>query len=445
MNNSLDKVRIIDLNQLNSEFYFPSLLELAYTKGLLSDPNISQLEQACLTLLADKTERYNMGDSSSIPIEKAQGIMASNVYTIGLWLKTYPTPDDAVIALQQEPLPILYRKGRKRIDTMLAATKIVQTKLLEQLFETRNMFYRSTIEDGINGFFKFYYPDFAAQEHHITADYPVFNPMPKLTGVEFIHKYVHHLYYENMFCCYFAADDVHHLLCGYEKGYAELLLNIYEPVLLAAIGCTILGRNSLSISSDGRAYLEKMFAKMTYSDILTTLGKAVAALSRRLHFSQGLHRYVQASLPQIAQIIEVAVKETGLDRIFPTPLFPENNQKVVVSFGEKMDDEVYRKIIEEISQCRFMQDKIAIIKAHVHTLADLDDLLQDVAWTEDEIISILSTLSLPELAAISKRHQPTTDSKQHVLCNALIKHISSFPKSQQALIASAMDAIAEEC
>ena len=194
MNNGLDKIYVIDRAQLSDELYFQSLLEQAHSKGILSNNDIERLQYECLTLLAEKTERYNSGDSSSIRVEKAQSIMTSNLFTIGLWLKTYPNPDDAVTALQNEPINELYQKGRKRIDTLLGATKAIHKKLLGQLVKTENEFYHLTIEDAINGFFKLYYPDFAAHEIHITADYPIFNPIPKLAGIEFINAYVNALY-----------------------------------------------------------------------------------------------------------------------------------------------------------------------------------------------------------------------------------------------------------
>lgn len=104
MNSGLDKISVIEVGKLDSEYYFQSLLEQAYSKWLLSGSDIERLQYECLNLLAYKTERFNAGDSSSIRIEKAQDIMTSNLFTISLWLKTYTNPDDAVTALQNETI-----------------------------------------------------------------------------------------------------------------------------------------------------------------------------------------------------------------------------------------------------------------------------------------------------------------------------------------------------
>ncbi len=259
MNNELDKIHVIERESLNEEFYFQSLTQQAYKKGLLSEGDIERLQYECLNLLAYKTERYNAGDSSSIRVEKAQSIMASILFTIGLWLKTYPGPDDAVSALLSEPVEELYQKGRKRINKLLRSTKALHAKLLHELIETPNVFYASTLVDGILGFFKLYDPDYAAQEIHIMADYPLFNPIPRLAGIEFIKAYVTGAYYENQFCGRFSAEYIHNVMRSGVKsyeglGYEELLVNIYGHVLAAELkGRTLAELISRFQCSDGLA------------------------------------------------------------------------------------------------------------------------------------------------------------------------------------------------
>ena len=453
MNNGLEKIRVIDRAQLSEEHYFQSLLEQARNKGLLRDNDIERMQYDCLTLLAYKTKRYNGGDSSSIRVEKAQDIMTSILFTLGLWLKTYPNPDDAITALQNEPINELYQKGRKRIDTMLVVTKALHGKLLHQLVDTPNVFYRSTLRNGILGFFKLYYPDYSAQEIHITADYPLFNPIPKVSGIEFIRAYLEAAYYENQFCGYFSAADIHHLLCGYEEDYTELLINIYESVLTTTIGCILVGTDvyRLDITETGACFLGRTFVGQSKDEITVVIEEAANELNHRFQFSEGLARYLQSSLPLIASKIETAARGHTLDRIFITPAYPENNPRIIVSYGEKMDDEKYRKVIEEIGQCRFSQDKVAIIKAHIDSLADLEDVLLDADLMEDEVQAILHELSLPEVAALTKNYQLQSDIEhlelregERLLRERLQCFISVLPPIQQKLFALASKAIQVE-
>jgi hypothetical protein len=281
MKNGLEKPRVIKRELLREEDYLQSLLEQAHEKGLLAESELERLQYECLALLAYKTERFNAGDSSSIRVEKAQSIMESIFFTIGLWLKTFPNPDDAVIFLQREPIEEIYNKGRKRIDTMLKATKTLHAKLLLELIETPNVFYAATLKDAILGFFKLYAPDSTAQEIHITADYPLFNPMPRLAGIEFIKAYVAAAYYENRFCGRFPAETIHRIMNERVPAYkglgcGELLTNIYGHVLKAAL-----------------------------TDIMTKTGtpiqQAAEELIRLMRCSAGLARYISDSVALVVR------------------------------------------------------------------------------------------------------------------------------------------------
>ncbi|HAZ06275.1 MAG TPA: hypothetical protein DCY58_08620, partial [Acetobacterium sp.] len=82
MKNKIKKQSMIDGDKLSGEFYFQSLLQEAYVKGVLSSKESERIQLECLKLLADSTERFTRGQSSSIRVEIAQGIMASNLFTI---------------------------------------------------------------------------------------------------------------------------------------------------------------------------------------------------------------------------------------------------------------------------------------------------------------------------------------------------------------------------
>ncbi|NLO85395.1 MAG: hypothetical protein GX096_08205 [Clostridiales bacterium] len=453
MNNSLNRVRIIEGSRLSAEFYFQSLLEEAYGKGLLGDSDIERVQLECFDLLAYKTERFNNGDSSSIMVEKAQSLMTSNLFTIGLWLKTYPTPEDAVEALQEISIKELYQKGCKRIDTLTLSTKTIHQMLLKQCIDTKNQFYRSTIDGGINGFFKLYNPEFAAQETHITADYQVFSHIPKLDGIEFISAYTNALYYENQFCSHFASEDIHHMLCGYVKDYSKLLINIYEFVLTAAIGCLIVGTDAkaLCMSAAATQYLKELFTRKQADEAHIILQEAFAELGVSLGLLGSLNRYVQSSLPAIESKIRLAARQQTLDQIFFVSAYPENDPIIQISFGEKMEDEAYRNVLDEMGQCLDSTDRIAILKEHIHSLADLEDALLDAALTDAETQAVLQGLDLTEIAALSKRHPLLSELdgldaslSEQTLGKNLHDFICALPTQQQKQMAKVIDAIVDE-
>ncbi|MDR1687746.1 MAG: DUF6179 domain-containing protein [Clostridiales bacterium] len=445
MNNSLDKIRVIDRSLLNEEDYFQSLLSEALGKGIINDTDIERLQLECLNLLAEKTNRYNLGVSSSIRVENAQSIMASNMFTIGAALKHCPTPDDAVTTLQSQSINEIYKKGRKRIDLLLLKAKAIQNGLQKRLFPTKNEFYNLTINGAIEGFFKLYNPDFAAHEIHITDGYPAFNPVPRLAGVEFITEYIGALFYENQFCGYFSPESVHRLLSGYNGDYEHLLFNIYEPVLTSAIGCIITGADvyRLDIAKSGAKHLERLLAEMQGSEILKVLRQSAEELARCLECPPSLANYIRNSLPIIANRIETAAQARTLNSVFAVPVLPENAPDITFSFGVKMDNEKYRNVIEEIRQCRLLEDKLAIIKEFIRSLADLEDVLLDADFTAEEMQAVFSLLNMQELAAFLKKHpkQPYLDTAdlrepEQFLRQNLHNFISKLPSNQQEIIAN---------
>lgn len=175
---TLDILHPIRAELLSQKYYFQSLIEQAHYCGLMSDKELSAMQGDLLLILAEQTDKWSRGESSSIPMEKAQEIMASILFVIGIQLKSYQTPEQAVDMLKSEPLKKLFENGLKLVRRKMAISRHLQKKILDHLLDTPNVYYRSTIADGINGFFKLYRSQFAAHEIHITADYPVFTGRP---------------------------------------------------------------------------------------------------------------------------------------------------------------------------------------------------------------------------------------------------------------------------
>lgn len=443
---TLERFHKIKRETLSSEFYFQSLLEQGYTLGLLSDAALEKVQGDCFLLLAEKTKRYNSGDSSSVPIETAQNLLASIMFTIGTALKTYKSPDDAIAALQADGANALQQQGRKLIERMVKQAKHVHSCITSNLFQTENVFYASTLVDGIKGFFKLYYPEFAAQEIHITADYPAHHPMKRLLGIEFIRKYLECLYYENLFCTLFSPQDVHHLLCGYDLHYRELLFNLYEPVLSVAIGCILSGRevHSLELTPSSLIMLRDLFQGKTRAQSLEILTKATEQLGEQLLLSDSLKRYIIGSLPGIAASIELQ------NHVFLLPKYPEHHPKLLVSFGEKMDNEAYRKVLEEIIQCRHWEDKRAMIKSEIQSLADLEDIFLDAELCEEELFSILGDLNPGEVMALAQKYPPSQAVEWYgmreneiAFCEGLHRYLAALPAKQQEIMKQA-NAMLEE-
>jgi hypothetical protein len=64
-----------------------------------------------------------------------------------------------------------------------------------------------------------------------------------------------------------------------------------------------------------------------------------------------------------------------------------------------MDNERLRKFIDEIGDCRYVSDKIAMVKQDIHSMKDLIEVLNIGFWGE-ECITLFDTLGDPEIGLL---------------------------------------------
>ena len=158
--NNIVAIHMIDENRLDQRHYFKSLTEYAYFCGILTQNNITRLQSELLSLLAEQTERLTNGKSSSIPKEKAQELLSSAIFTIGLFLKSCDSTDKAAEALRTASVRYMFDEGLEIVRNKMVISHRIQKKIAANLLKTPNVYYRSKIIDGINGFFKLYTPQF---------------------------------------------------------------------------------------------------------------------------------------------------------------------------------------------------------------------------------------------------------------------------------------------
>lgn len=408
----IERIGSIKKENLSGEFYFSSLLEEAQRNGLVSANDIEKLQYGCFVLLSEKINQFTNGESSSVPVETADLISKSILFTIGVALKSYPTPDDAVEALLNTEIGQLYFKGRRLIDKKIQAAKRLYLAMQKNMIFTDNITYKSILTSGIKSFFKLYKPDFSAQEIHITADYPTFVPVKDLAGIEYIHKYIKSLYYENTFCRLFSNEDIENLLYGYASDYKDLVINIFGLVLTNALGRVLLEKPplGLNISKEEAVELEERLSGLTKEQLYERVHEAYLTLCESLAIeSEPLREYIENALPEISSVIYIACEKRIPKSVFIEFAYPDDTNEITFDFGQKMNNSEYRKIVDEINDCRYTSDKIAIIESGVNSLADLEDILLDAAFSDEESYEVFGLLSVYEIAALAKNYYALTE------------------------------------
>ena len=325
--NEIDIVSTIKRENLDERNYFKTLIEEAYFHQMLTDDDIVNLQIQILKLLDEIVYKYNGLDSSSIRKEVLKDISNSNNYTIGVYLKTFRNPDEALKEIKQNGVKKAYQKGRKKIDRMLNIIRLMYIKVKQNKLNIENDTYNDTIIDGIQGFLKIYNPDFKAQDMRITADYPLYNNLiGKLDGVEFIKEYLNLLYLENLFCMKFFEEKIEYLLYGYSNDYKELIINIFEIVLLEVIACKLVNRDiqDLAISIFELNEIYELFKNKNNIEIKNTVIKAYQSVLCEIGLdSNEYKKYIEKNLDNITQMIINAVKQQTLDKLFIPQKFIE--------------------------------------------------------------------------------------------------------------------------
>jgi len=381
-----------------------SFLEQAYQHGLLTDVEVQNIQIQIIALLTKQLKRFTHGDSCSVKSETAQSIMLSILYTIGIYLKSLSDPDLCLNCLRQNQINNLFQEGRNIIDLQISEAKILLSAIVHDRLTFDNQAYSDTLENGIPAFFTAYDPEFAAHETPGSIDYPLSNDQMDLTGIVYIHHYLQQLYREDTFCLNFPGDDIHCLLRGYHNHSEDLLLNVFDLVFAQSIGSVLAGKpaRQLNISHQDREYLQQRLTNLPDQELDLRLQHALTQVSDDLRLDDSSLALLKESMTSLAARLKNALNNGRLEEVFIALKSQSERSSFVFEDGPKLADDVFRDITEEIRQCRYIEDKLTIIRREIRSAADLADILEASCLFEDEYDSVYHSLTSLELALLIK-------------------------------------------
>ena len=193
-----------------------SYLELLNNSNLA---NISNEEKEIMqiklwTLLGKVTERYTMGDSSSVPVEIAEELLKSITFLLNKEMKN---SQSIVKLFESESLESAWKDSWATIEKDIAKGK----ELLEEVMKTstgiENISYEDTVVEIEKGI-KVYDYRFFAHEISCSIDYQLSNAVSEdLQGIDLINEYLTRLLFENKFCNNFEKEKIIGILKSYCK------------------------------------------------------------------------------------------------------------------------------------------------------------------------------------------------------------------------------------
>ncbi len=395
-----------DRNDLDERYYMQSVLKHGYMAGILSDRDLASVRDQLAELLAQKAGQLTDGVSSSISVEAASELMSSITFVTGVRLKEYECPEHAAEAIRDRSIREIFQEGLDSVHCKVSRTRRIHRRITEGLFETQSVYYRSTVEDGINGFFRLYDPETGAHKLHITVDYPAFRGRPQLDGIEFIERYLSYIEAEDAFCRLFRPEDVHRLMCWITPDYPSCPVNIFEPVMMSAAGLAICGKNvrTLELCMEDIGRLSQVFRARSLIETSMIIEEAVRRVDRELGLSRSSLRYAVSCVPQMALAVREAVKNGNLDKVFVIPASDGNENEVKLTWGEGMSADDYSSLVSKLEAAGSSSEKADLILDSTDSMSDFADLVSDGLLDREDMRMILGRLPGEVIEVLKKQY-----------------------------------------
>ena len=208
--------------------------------NLFSEADAQLLMSRLLSLLARQTERYTMGESTSVTVETAQELLASLWHTLTVAMDETHTPYARL--LTDDLLPVV-KRGQTILQDRLAKTKRLWEAVCKTAPGIQNFYYVDTLR-GIGDYFQHYDLYFFAHQQPPCIDYPLLMPVSEsLQGLTYTEQYLKHMLAENLILHQFEAAEVICLLKAVAPDYQGFYLNLCEQPLTNAIGLALIGED----------------------------------------------------------------------------------------------------------------------------------------------------------------------------------------------------------
>lgn len=430
--------------------YLYAVLRAGKEAGIVSAEEIADLQCALWALLAKQTQRFTMGDSSSVPVETAQQLLHSVCFCIGLELRGSGGLRRAARRLSAAGVSSLFEKGRGRVKELLQKGRGMFEELKSAAIPTSNRAFLDTVFHALPAFFARYDPDFLAHEIPCSIDYPLSYAVEGLEGVQYINEYIHRLLLENSFLTRFDAGNVRRLLRGYCREPDEQLINLFEPVFTNSVGLALLQKDcmALDIHDGDRNALLRLLRGCTGEELALCITEAVGRVCETAGIGNDsiMRTYLSRAGRELCARITPQQKQSDLRGLFPS--FGEARRVTFLyTDGEPMPDEHLRALIEEMRTCRYTADKLAMLKRQVKSLRDYIELLPE-CFEEEEYAQAFAPLSEEELAALLRllyeRFGNWPDPAESGWVCALVRYVGAVPAQSKARILSMAGDAGEE-
>lgn len=396
-------------SRLDPNNYTLALLDAGSRLGLLDQARLDRIHTQILQILSELIIKYNRGESTSLKTEKAQKLLISVFYALDACLSSFSQPEEAIDCLQCRSLKEIYADGLEMLEACLAETKKLYQKVMDNKLAVFVEVYNSTLDEGILAFLNKYDIVYSAQDTIITVDYPLLFDNRKIQGVFYIKQYLERLSLETSFCRLFAGRDITQLLAdygrAYEIDYREAIINIFEIVLTNSIFSVLLEGNSgnILISDSQFNLLAEKLKGLDRNICSAILSHAISVLIHELNIiDQQLINYIHDFQPVLLSRLTNALANNSLSNLVIINSPVKLSAEVIWEDGKVMDAESFRILANKILECSCPEEKNALLKSQVKSLADFIDIMEADCFFGNEYQQLFNSLGDLELSLLAR-------------------------------------------
>ena len=251
----------------------------------------------------------------------------------------------------------------------------------------------------MDAFFKNYDVEFNPQYNVLTLDYPLYIEIENLSGIDLIYEYLKRFYIEERFLKKFEIYVIEEVLRGYNDNFNNLVINICKIILRNAIICKILNKNiyELDVKEIDFDRIKKYIENNTQEEMVRLIDEKLKLLLKELSLEEEIfYTYFKLDIKEFVKELYLYKEQNLLNIVISLRKEYTFKEKERFQDGDLIDDNILRKIINEIKECHFLYDKIEIIKRNIKSLRDLKELLNECFY-ENEFKYVFDMLSNEEI------------------------------------------------
>ena len=286
--------------------------------NLFSGDDLQILLPRLWTLLGKQTERYTMGDSTSVTVEVAQELLASLWYTITLAMDENHTPYGRL--LSDELMPFV-KQGQTILQDKLEAAKRLCEMVCRTASEIKNCYFTDTLR-GIGDYLRHYDLCYFAHRKPLCIDYPLLNaPSEAMHGLTYTEQYLKCMLAENLLIHGFEKNAVICVLQTVAPDYQEHYLNLCEQSITNALGLAMIRKNvrTLHLGHEEQSEIQEMMQNRSCEKQREFLHVAARTICDQMEITEKwIIDYVTSFSDTLLPRIEAALERVDLSHIFIT-------------------------------------------------------------------------------------------------------------------------------